>query len=172
MPCGSGGISFANSLFCLAHAGSAEVRRDEPLRRTGHELAGDRASHGEAANVGPLDLQRVHEREDIEVHVRRPPLAFAVRPDRLAVAAHVDGEHPVRLRDARAETVHHPVERRAARAVDEDDGRARSHFEVVELRAVRVGPELLLPAAGDDRNVRQLMTLGEAPARVWPTRQG
>ena len=32
-------------------------------------------------------------------------------------------------------------------------------FEVVELRAVRVGPELLLPSAGDDRHVRQFLDL-------------
>jgi hypothetical protein len=89
----------------------------------------------------------VHERQNVEVHVwRRCCLPSA---DRLAVAAHVDGEHPVRLRDARAKTVHHPVEGRAARAVDEDDGCARAHFEVVKLRAVRMGPEFLLPPAGD-----------------------
>ena len=55
----------------------------------------------------------------------------------------------------------HPVQRRPARAVDQDHGRAGPHFEVVELRPVAVGPEFLLPAAGDERHVRQFLNLRE-----------
>jgi hypothetical protein len=114
--------------------------------------------------VCPLDLEAVHERKDVEIHVWRAPLPLAVGTDGLAVAAHVDGQHPIGPGEAGPEAVHHPVERRAAGSVDEDDGRPGPPLEVVKLRAVRMRPELLLPSAGDDRDVGQFRCLRRGDA--------
>ena len=87
----------------------------------GQQLAGDDAAHRIAADVGLLDLEMVHQLDDVSGHLRAV-LRRIVRLVALSVSAAVDGDDPVPADKRVGDAVREPVAGAVARvAVDQHD---------------------------------------------------